>query len=101
MHGHRAFGKSRYSPVKARGLICNFPSLFRKYKNRLRVLLSKKPIRNIEQNVTVHSLRGSISAECFTVTPRTLEVEGGGGVASSLLRVSIKYCQRLNDVKTS
>lgn len=78
MHGHWAFGKSRYFPVKARALICNFPSLCPKYKNRLRVLLAKKPIRNIEKNVTVHSLWGSISAECFTVTPRTLEVEGGG-----------------------
>lgn len=78
MHGHWAFGKSRYFPVKARALICNFPSLCPKYKNRLRVLLAKKPIRNIEKNVTVHSLWGSISAECFTVTPRTFEVEGGG-----------------------
>lgn len=80
MHGHWAFGKSRYFPVKARALICNFPSLCPKYKNRLRVLLAKKPIRNIEKNVTVHSLWGSISAECFTVTPRTLEVEGGAQV---------------------
>lgn len=32
MHGHWAFGKSRYFPVTARGLICNFPSLLKVQK---------------------------------------------------------------------